>query len=377
MREYKNKVGIFTFHESLNFGALLQAYALQKAIEKLDCDVTIIDYHSRKKAYAYTWKYSANKTWKQNIISLLSIGFYSKRIKYTENYSNRFLAVSKTEYTEDNLEEIEQADTKFVCGSDQVWNLYNTKEDWTYFLPFVEKRESRIAYGASTGVTEVENKYRERFIAEVRKFGSVSVRGKQEAAMIKEYCSMEPQIVLDPTLLLRVSDWNKVESAWKQSKKYIFLYTLGWGRKALESVKKIALQEKLPVVVPVFDIKSYFISIKYGFQGVVLSPQDYLAAVRHAECVFTDAYHGIIFSIVYHKPFWVLPKKEQHDTGSRIDDFLEMTGLMERKLSGIDGFNSQKAINYQEIDRILDKEKKHSISYLQKSLCNSGEETIK
>ena len=375
MYENNIEVGILTFHESLNFGAILQAYGLQSAIKRLGYVVKIVDYHSEKKAYEYEWKFSKEKSWKQNILAFLSFAFYRKRRKLTDNFINVFLKISNMKYSENSINKIAQTDIKFVCGSDQVWNIYNTKTDWIYFLTFVDKKENRIAYGASTGVTEIEDKYRERFASEVKKFSYVSVRGKQEAAMLKKYCNINVDVVLDPTLLLDLTKWNSVESTWKWDKEYIFLYTLGWKQETLNKVREIARQENLPVVVPVFDLRSYFFSIKYGFGGVILGPQDYLSAIHHSKYIFTDAYHGIIFSIIYHKDFWVLSKNEKHNTESRIDDLLEMTGLEERKLKLDCRFDRQEEIDYQKVDSILDKEREYSLNYLRKCLYKNHRET--
>lgn len=370
---YKNHsvVRILTFHQSLNFGAILQAYALQETIKGLGYDVKILDYNSPRKAFEYTWKFSRSKSWKRNIHDFLSVRFYRKRSKYSKNFIKHFLIMSDKCYTESNLQKVNQENVRFICGSDQVWNVYNTKADWNYFLTFVKQSKDRIAYGASIGVTEIEDPYRERFVSEVRKFAHVSVRGKQEAAVIKEYCGIDSQIVLDPTLLLEKSNWEKMESQWKHPGKYIFLYTLGWKKEALLKVKEIAAQVNLPVIVPVFDLMSYLTGIRYGFRGIIFSPQDFLAAVHHAEYVFTDAYHGIVFSTIYRKTFWVLPKKERHNTACRIEDYLEMISLSGQKMEMENQFKYQQKINFQVVEEILNREKEHSILYLKNSLCEN------
>lgn len=48
------KTAIITFHAAHNYGSMLQAFALQNAIEDIGYENVIIDFRTRRQRYLYT-----------------------------------------------------------------------------------------------------------------------------------------------------------------------------------------------------------------------------------------------------------------------------------------------------------------------------------
>ena len=139
------RFGIMTFHRAINYGAILQAYALQEAVEKMDCECNIIDYRN---------PYIESKHKKSILVdcrNLKDIGrfiFYSKyeneKFKKFRKFASTHLSLSRAYYCIDELRKETFEYDRFICGSDQVWNYRNTNFDKSYFLNFTDNKLKKI-----------------------------------------------------------------------------------------------------------------------------------------------------------------------------------------------------------------------------------------
>lgn len=202
----------------------------------------------------------------------------------------------------------------FIVGSDQVWRPSYNQHLEQAFLNFTEnwKNVKRIAYAASFGVDnwEFTKKQTEECKRLVQKFDFVSVREDTAVNLCKEHLGIEATHVLDPTLLLSANDYQKLIDGLKISDSpYVFSYLLDESEEKIDILEDISKRLNLPVrkiklekdisKIPMSKLKS----LTYP------SIQEWLASFAQADFVVTDSFHGTVFSIIFNKPFVVLPNK--------------------------------------------------------------------
>ena len=93
----KIRIGILTFQDSANYGALLQAYALQKFLETLEYHVEIINYQSPKRKYCRQTLFKRIRSilWKNTFYKIIKD---KERQKKTDYFRNTYLNLSKQLY---------------------------------------------------------------------------------------------------------------------------------------------------------------------------------------------------------------------------------------------------------------------------------------
>ena len=364
------KVGIITFQESNNFGAMYQAYGLQTAIEELGYTPEIIDYHCIAKEAQYSNRFSKDRTILQNINVMLSFGIYKQsRIKF-DLFREKYLLLSECKYDKRQLNGLNSCYDAFVCGSDQIWNPDSVKDDGTFFLDFVSNVDKKIPYAPSIGITVISEEYRDLWIKYFNNFVTLSVREQSGATVIEQMTGRKAQVVLDPTLLISKKKWESILEPRVYEKPYILLYNLDYTPAMVDFAKRASKETGLPVLLPVRTIRDY----KDGFKCYVWSPQEFLSAIYGAEYVITNTYHGMIMSVIFHKKLIMFDKKcSKNATGKRMDDFLNMVNLSHRKSDGSLKILSED-IDYDKVDLRLEEEKKRSLTYLKESIKKAVDE---
>ena len=348
------KVGILTFHFCDNYGAVLQCYALLKVInsmERYNCEV--INYNPNWKPRWFTDPKMQEK-------------FLAKLEKYVA-FRRDFLAIQEG-YIYDTSEI--KAYDYYVVGSDQVWNTSFRFSKPTYFLDFVPDNAVKVSYAASVGLA-IEDKRLNRTYFEqyIPRFDYLSIREKTHEQYIKEFTDKSVTTVLDPTLLLRKEDYDEIISRDKEEKeKFIFLYFLKHDTTAplmISFVNMLSRKYNLKVIHYFIDVPKQAFknnSESFFFEG----PQEFLWYIKNAEVVVTNSFHGTIFAIQYHKPFYTYVVKSM---SSRVLDLLQMLGLEDRLINGyknIDDVNFD--IDFEKVERKLETLRGESLNYLKVAL---------
>lgn len=309
------KIGIITLPLHTNYGGILQAYALQTVLERMGHEVEILEEpHEYKRASLkrYIRRVLKKCIGKRSIINYE--GFMRKwqpRVAIDiDEFINTYIHRRIVKYN--TLREGEY--DAFVVGSDQVWRPSYSQHLEQAFLNFTEnwKNVKRIAYAASFGVDnwEFTKKQTEECKRLVQKFDFVSVREDTAVNLCKEHLGIEATHVLDPTLLLSADDYQKLIDGLKISDSpYVFSYLLDESEEKIDILEDISKRLNLPVrkiklekdisKIPMSKLKS----LTYP------SIQEWLASFAQADFVVTDSFHGTVFSIIFNKPFVVLPNK--------------------------------------------------------------------
>lgn len=382
------RVGIITlYHNNYNYGAFLQAFALQKAIETEGHVVEVIDYErSLKKSPQSTsvWARIKNRITNLNCygdwINLLSLfskdkflSAISNEMKERKEAFGKFAAdyIKVSEYyncnTIANANEIFDA---FVCGSDQIWKP--TSFDKNYYLAFASSDKRKVSYAASIGASKLCQEDKQLMIPAINALDYVSVREMEAKKLIEGDISKKVEHVVDPTLLWDKEFWEKVAVVPEavNGKKYIFSYLIGENNKNREWAQKFAKKVGLPlVVIPGVSIaqKYDFCYGNYNMTGV--GPAEFLGLIKNAEYVLTDSFHACVFSIQFRTNFYALErfnKSAAESMNGRIYDLLDMFSLENRLISNSSG-PEVKEIEKVDSSRYLEQKKK-SWEYLHDSL---------
>lgn len=254
----------------------------------------------------------------------------------------------------------------FIAGSDQIWNplFWNRKNPMPefdrYLLTFAPP-EKRIAYAASFGIPELPEEWKGAFAQELIKFKAISVREKSGAEIIKKLIGKDVPVVLDPTLLLTAMEWREIEAhSLPDRKKYILTYFLGPQPENVHAEVQEKAKEFGVEIIELMDWRSPY---------YILGPDGFLEMIDHAQAVFTDSFHGTVFCILFHKPFYVYSRYlDNLDTPSnmesRIDTLLSKTGLTQC----VQKHRPPTEEEFAQADRLLEKERLLSMNFLKESL---------
>ena len=318
------KVAILTWLNNENYGSILQAYALQQFIRKQGYIVEDIDYDASNKVKIINWISNRNspslfldkikkKTCKW--FSKQKIDFSLKQYKFKEFKENNIITTKKYK-SPNELSEITKKYDIYVCGSDQIWSpkLMNP----VFYFSFLDKDEYKISYATSLGVSYINERKKEKIRTLLKSFNFISVREEKGKELLKDLTEKNISVQLDPTFLLDKNEWEELlnsQSNYNSNNgKYIFLYLLSPNKKYIEKVKKIAKKENLKVKIVLTDIGPF----NTGFYELSdIGPLEWLDLIKKAKFVFTDSFHGCIFSLIFNKQKDLMTKK-------RIQKILEL-----------------------------------------------------
>jgi len=350
------KVAIMTlFHNSTNYGGILQAYALQKTIESLGFECVVLDYQRNINDITQVTNSKIQRligkvTNIRSIGDIINIGFLPIRKYWARSYEagirtrkQKFSAfitnnMKVSEYFDNRTIHLTQNDYDvFICGSDQIWRP--TTFDPNFFLDFIDQDKQRISYAASLGVNALSKKEKDIFTPLVNKLDAISVREKSATPIISDLTKKEVVRVLDPTLLLDRDFWITkllTENKSYQEEEYIFSYQISDNNANRDLVKKAGklLRMKTVTIPGLYKIQPY--DFCYADTNMVdASPEDFLSLIAHSKCVITDSFHACVFSILFGKKFIALERNTNSDRlsmSSRIYDLLELFSIPDRLL---------------------------------------------
>lgn len=313
------KVGVLTYHDSDNFGSVLQAYAINEYINSLGYDCKIIDYRKLevKKLYKiFKWPRSRYQFF-MNIYNTFFYQKLKKRKKNFEKFRKVNLRLTDTIYT--SADELKSTNCDiYIVGSDQVWNTNIVDFDSAYLLDFTNKR--KVAYAASFGPKGCAISEIELFKKNLLPFNSIMVRERAAEQFCRSQLKLETYTVCDPVLLLSKQKWKSIERPVKGlPTNYILCYFAGGVSATLEKF-------------------SFEMSKKYGYKRILLMPDwhdwkkrgkrlynagpaEFIYLIRNAQIVCTNSFHGSAFSVIFNKKFVV----DDSNNDERLKTLLELS----------------------------------------------------
>ena len=357
-------IGIITFHSAHNYGACLQAYALQTILDNNGYNVRIIDfkndYIDRNFKPFVIRKGNIVRKIKSVAINVICCKKNVKRYLSFKKFINNYYQLTE-KVTGDNLnDKLGREFDVIITGSDQVWNpnLAGGLLD-AYTLNWGIKGTGRISYAASVGNIQIVKENIDEYINKLKCIDNISVRETDLKNMLALKLKRKIQVVLDPTLLLETKFWDSIAIAGPKED-YIFAYAIGNHRTHQKLVDYIS--NKINVsVVHVERRNKYRRVLKNCYND---GPCEFLGLIRDSEVVITTSFHATVFAILFHKQFWVVPPS---DTGERIMELLKLVELTDRIITcerDFELFKLNKPIDYLSVDRKIEHSRLYSKKWL-------------
>lgn len=311
------KIGTITFHWATNYGAVLQAYALQQFLKNNGYNTEIINYVPRRIKRIQRLQNIKN-------FDLKSV----RKEKKLKVFRGESLALSNKYSSERELIQCKDQYSAVICGSDQVWNMGFTLHGeggptLSYFLDFLDDQCKRIGYAVSFGTDSVSDEYRRAVSKSVQRFEAISVREESALPIVKSF-GKEATLVCDPTVLLKKEDYidliNKAQCSAKGQT--VFPYILHKNQRTATNI--------LVEVIKHFDINEDICEHDNG-DGLV----EWLLRLNSSEIVVTNSFHGVMLSIIFNTRFIAIPV-EGSTMNNRITTILSAVGLGDRMISQFD-----------------------------------------
>lgn len=387
------KIGIVTFVKCYNYGAELQAFALQWKLNTMGFDAEVINLEKRnidmKRNPDVIIGAIKQRFKREGLGAIISI---YRKIKETKRRIK-----DETEYKERNIrkhklferffnEKIKHSDKyyslndistttslpydTYIAGSDQIWNYIHTDRLDVYFLMFANKFKARkISYAASISIYDIPQKWRKTYKKYFENIDYISVRELHGAELVKKYSNKTADVVLDPTFLLNKSDWvNEVAQPIAIDGDYLLIYTLSGS----PHIRGLAMNIADKLGLKVVNIKSGY--SKEPDDGVIhfyeIGPAEWVGLFSRAKYVVTDSFHGTAFSINFNIPFTTLVNPDSM-MNSRVLSILKITELESRivydTLHGNYTPNSL-SLDFTRCNEILNEWRKKSLIFLTNAL---------
>ena len=374
------KIGIITLVRVNNYGAELQAFATQHALQQMGYDAEIIDY-----LYFINPRHKKTKGSKPNfkmpmklrlIVTLYPwLQWYKKfkqdkdTLKLREERFNSFHKENTRFYKEyrtaESLRSSQMDYDVYVAGSDQVWNPNNYTSLDPYFLKFAPQGKTKISYASSFGVGVLPEHTRSYYKDALKDSNAISVREENAVQLVEDVAGVKAQWVLDPTLLLTGEEWIKYGKVVEGiPDTFVLIYEVT----PCAYVKQLALKVAKDLGCKVVRINCD--ASRQEADDEVLNimaagPAEFIWLFSQASMVVTNSFHGTAFSLNMQKDFFVVtPERKQNN--SRQKSLLRLLNQENRLI--VEGApipaKDKFSVNYSTVNPLLAEAREKSINFL-------------
>ena len=358
------KIGIVTYYRSHNYGAMLQAFALCKTLQKMGHEAVFIDYwpkHQRNIYRLFAWE----DFWQ---------GGLRGRLGYMKNFVKTLLPkiIRRRNFNRFYREQIQpyvsSPRAKYdlvVYGSDQIWR----KQGWGYGYNPVYfgindlKTNKHVSYAASIGTLPDNDDDIEVIKRYIKHIDCVSVRESELLLFLNKHGFEDVVQVLDPTFLLSKEEWTSMAGQTRMiSEPYLLFYDLQIGAFDMEEVERFAIKKNLKVV----RLRGLATGRSKVNDRTVDGPYEFLNLICYADYVLTSSFHGLAFSIIFQKTFFCFLTNNI----GRAESLLNTLGVPERLLTERKSLLRVKEnkINWASVQEVLNEMRIKSLDYLNSSI---------
>lgn len=357
------KTGIITYHNAINYGALLQTFGLYNAIKKIGGNPEIIDYRShaiesRYKLPPFRFSIKGIRSFCRFLV--LAPSLKKKKKLFKQFIHQNFNTSSKVFKSLTDLKTENWIDYKsIIVGSDQVWNWDITQGDRAFTLSWATT-PIKASYAASIGTDCISDK-QERYIKEIlNSVTNISVREHASQLYLSQaYPSIKIQSNIDPVFLLDKKEWiSMFDISEQNTSSYVFVYLLQESPELIEQAYKYAAENHLKIIAIRNGIRKH-----KGFSYASgVSIKDFLRLLSGASYIVTNSFHGIAMSIVFNKSFCYELQKNGSNTNIRLKNLIELFSLKRCNIN--DKLFSNTWIDYSNINNIIHEQRQKSYQYL-------------
>ena len=384
----RKKIGIVTYWESNdNYGQQLQCWALQHFLRKSGHDAFLI----RVRMFTSIPKGNTNvfksiKLYLKNILIriLILCGGYKipsikrivismigkdKAFRQFQFFQEKYIKSTKIYNSYSELFRNAPNADVYIAGSDQIWNADLPQDIWKItFLQFGNSFTKRVAYAPSMSFTIMNNEQINTLSEYLNSFNAISVRENKTVKLLNDI-GYKCETVLDPTMLLLANEYTKITKV-NHTSPYIFLYTINYSCideiPPINDLKKIVGIDNCEIIVTngsgYTKNEELFNNVSYDYATI----PTWLGNIKNANLVVTPSFHGIVFSILFHRNFIFTPLKGSLESGNnRVYTLLNKLGISGH-IWGEDELISP--IDWSEVDLKLNQQRIDSETYLLNNL---------
>ena len=367
------KAGILTYHNAKNYGAVLQAFALKTVIEQLGHECEVINYinpefHNvfwKKQDYlkTITKTFSLKKRIKQLLQrkGLLSVPIWEREERFCDlfcRFAVKCLHITQL-CTKECWGDIEAQYDRLIVGSDQVWNENIMLRDLSFFFESIQDPIKKNSYSASFGGAEVSESFQSVIAPLLQTFHKISLREKSGQELVEKLLSKSVSRTLDPVFLMTLADWKRFAISPRQ-KNYILFFPLYRSDALVSFVKKLSAKLRAKIVY----VCAFEHPFPYGLNDITPTPLEFVGLFQKARCVVTNSFHGVAFSIVHNKDFYMeYPYNPLNNMNERFDSLIKTLGIGDRFIP-TDPTDELAPMDYSRINSRLAAERQASLDYL-------------
>ncbi len=336
----KDKVYIFNFWESYNYGAVLTAYALQQVIKSLGYESVLINDILNPSRFT-TKKDSFNKIFAQTYLSCVNVP--PKTSAYINELKNGKI---------------------FITGSDQVFRtalISNKGRIQEYLLDFIPIDAKKISFAASFGVNkekflnETSSKIVEYMKSPLKSFDYISVRENSGLEICKDVFNINAEWIIDPVFIINKSKHDDlIKNSTEDYNNKIVSYVLDTNKDYDKAYKYFEKKYNTKVIKTV---------------NSNISIENWLASIKNCKFLITDSFHGMCFAIIFNKPFICLANKNRGAT--RFESILNMLGIEYQCINDINEIYKKDCIfklDYEKVNQRILEEAQKGLKFLKNAL---------
>lgn len=363
-----------TLHTAHNNGSFLQAYALQKIINKMGHSNSIINFVPRAQYSLYQNIIFKELSAKGIIKGILNVPNYSALKKRKDRFNGALDSLKLTSKF-DNEDDFFSISEKFDCliaGSDQIWNNASMPDFSNLYLLPVNKY--KISYAPSFGKS-LKDQFGSEILNQINQFDYLSVREQSVQQVLGDLLpSREVKVVLDPTFLLDKEEYEELSknANCKYNGDYIFFYCIKATNDVLKAVKEISKILNMPVVTVFTGVNTYKCQAFGQKVDFSAGPSEFLHYVQNAKYVISNSFHGVVFSIIYNKTFFRIADNEDGKIkiDERLDSILNMLGLSVQNVITNSSISLNTDIDYAVANEKMSDLRNESLGWLQEALSD-------
>ena len=367
------KVILTTVFSAFNYGSSLQALAGKRIIEKTGYECELVKLKSLIKGRdvrigklmtilfrsIFLNKNNSLKTYNNSYNKTLVEGTECKFFNFTDTY------LKPQEVTYGELKRMAEESIACFSGSDQIWNSSTLYVDPLYYLRFAPQYK-RVALSPSFGRDFIADYNKEKMRKWIIDYPYLSVREDSGVKLIKELTGRDAMHLLDPTLIINSVEWKSILCIEDKPNDYILAYFLDepsdYAKKCLKKLKE-KLDCKILAIPYKFEYMDYSDSI------IAAGPKEFVELVANAKVVCTDSFHGTVFAINMHTPFFTY----EREYGSANKQSERVLSIL-RKVDMLDRYQPKNVVgelnnlDFEHSEEILNAERKKAYEYVNNAI---------
>ncbi len=377
----KNVCIVTNFNNSGNYGAVLQAFALNKTIRDFGISCNTLSFNLYEQNGSKTRRYLKRvekfeiKGFFEDLNRDVGRLIVSKKINLRKKSLELFKnSIPHTKiYAYDELDELSKEYDCFICGSDQIWRpTYQGELVGIYWLKQIKGDVVKASYSASIGLDQLPKSLWDEARVFLDDFDYIAVREEQAKKFLTDICDKDIIVTVDPVFLLSQNKWRSLGVRPQIDEEYLFVYMIHGTKELIKSIERFAKKMNLKIVIfPFMSYRFKIIECKIGDYRIFdASPEDFLGLIDNAKYVFTDSFHVTAFSILFQKNFFT--SSANGLALSRIKNLLEKCGLADRLIPAT-GLSEEEYLSithsdWSNVEKLLREEIDKSVRYLRNVL---------